>query len=299
MLNVWIGMCKGIKGLPRDLRDLGYQDFTIEYKFTNVHGEVVMPELIIGSEKLSHTILLEWKSGADFEDNQLRRYNGITHDDLVSKAFLEKNVCLFFNVCVLGKDEFKSRLEIGLDKGSFIFPFIVCSPNSMTLVKNSFDRKEVDSVFQPSLVIDLEIAPTNLIPYNEESSDWEIADVIMPHVISLMIKREPNFTLDSLCSETLRMWESIASEKQNQIKNKVERVVVEAAKNEFRRYIGRNKGLQSRTHSSTWDIKRNPLDVTSSRRSKEFKDLQKLQRSFIVGLKTGKRPAIQEDMFES
>ena len=39
MLNLWIGMCRGVVGLPRDLKSLGYQDKWIEYRFVNQDSE--------------------------------------------------------------------------------------------------------------------------------------------------------------------------------------------------------------------------------------------------------------------
>src|SRR5437660_1760886 len=86
LMNLFIGMCKGVAGLPRDLRNLGYGDKWIELRFVNAQGEQVVPELVIASRQLHHTILFEWKSGANMEADQLRRYAGVTTEDLRERA---------------------------------------------------------------------------------------------------------------------------------------------------------------------------------------------------------------------
>jgi len=299
MLNVWIGMCKGTRGLPRDLIDLGYQNFWIEYRFTNQEGDAIVPELIIGSERLGHTMLLEWKSGANLDDDQLQRYSKVSTADLVAKAFLKSSVCVTFDVTVVGKEKFVDRLKIGLTKGSHSFPLISVTPSYMALVLNSFKRSEPTSTFTPRLDVDLTVAPIGFVPFSEESELWEIAEIVMPHVVHLMMKREATFTLGDVCSQLLPVWKIMDDCKQGQVREKIKGVLVEASKNEFRRYIGRNRGLEGRTDGPTWEIKRNPLDLSSTKRSSEYKALQKLQKAFLKALKTGKRDPIQEDLFES
>lgn len=73
MLNLFIGLCKGVVGLPQDFRRLHYQEQAVELRFTNAQGEAVVPELIIASRAIHHTILFEWKSGANADADQLRR----------------------------------------------------------------------------------------------------------------------------------------------------------------------------------------------------------------------------------
>ena len=88
LMNLFVGMCKGLAGLPRDFRNLQYVDKWIELRFANTDQEQVAPELIVSSRRLNHTILFEWKSGPNLEADQLRRYSRVTQDDLSERAAL-------------------------------------------------------------------------------------------------------------------------------------------------------------------------------------------------------------------
>jgi hypothetical protein len=102
MLNLWIGLCRGEAGLPLDIRHLGYKHKWIELRFLNSHGEDVKPELIIASDRIGHTVLLEWKAGANTEQDQLRRYSGVDQQDLVQKVALTPVEASSHDTCVLG-----------------------------------------------------------------------------------------------------------------------------------------------------------------------------------------------------
>ncbi len=108
MLNLWIGLCRGVAGLPDALRKLGYEDKWIEYTFANQDIEKVCPDLIVASEQLGHTILLEFKSGANTEPDQLRRYSRVTQENLVT-AFISREAARNHDVSIVGRNEHGER----------------------------------------------------------------------------------------------------------------------------------------------------------------------------------------------
>src|SRR5207248_2279842 len=122
LMNALIGMTKGAAGLPRELRDVGYAARWIEFQFRNSAAELVRPELILASGQLSHALLFEWKSGANTEPDQLRRYSDVRPDDLRTKAFIGRNECTSHDVCVIGLAEFADRILIGIHNGGYRFP---------------------------------------------------------------------------------------------------------------------------------------------------------------------------------
>jgi hypothetical protein len=85
LMNLFVGMCKGVIGLPRDFRKLQYVDKWIELRFANVDQEQVAPELIVSSRLLNHTILFEWKTGPNFAADQLRRCSRVSRMTFVSE----------------------------------------------------------------------------------------------------------------------------------------------------------------------------------------------------------------------
>jgi len=297
MLNVWIGMCKGVKGLPRDLRMLGYQDYLIEYAFTNSDGSTVVPELVIGSEKVKHAVLLESKKGANTDTGQLDRYLKVTQHDLTTKAFLPIAVSGSHDVCLVGKEEHKDRLKIGL--GRYPFPLLIVRPDAISLELNNFKRDQLNRVFVPKLEISLTFAPTSFVPFNEESEDWEVAEKVIPYVIQQMFRREATILLEDACHQLITGWTRIAPDKKPQFRQKIALIFNEACKNEFRRFLQRTPGLKTGTRTQTWQIRNNPLDMSSHRRSREFKKLKSLQRQFIDALRTGRRTSVQEELFDN
>src|SRR5262245_33586821 len=102
MVNLWIGLCRGVSGLPRDLFDLGYEDRWIDHKFQNQDREVVNPDLMVASRDEANTLVLEFKSGANTDDDQLRKYARIAQDDLVRGAFIERNAATSHDIVVVG-----------------------------------------------------------------------------------------------------------------------------------------------------------------------------------------------------
>jgi hypothetical protein len=126
-MNLFIGMCKGVVGLPRNFRNLGYVDKWIELRFANSEQEQVTPELIVASRRIDHTILFEWKSGPNTEADQLRRYAGVTTADLRERAHLPPEETKAHDVAIIGRQEFAERFVIGIERGGYRFPVLLVS----------------------------------------------------------------------------------------------------------------------------------------------------------------------------
>jgi hypothetical protein len=299
MLNTWLGLCKGVRGLPRDLRDAGYQDFLIEYRFVNSTGETVVPELIIISEKIAHTVLLEWKSGNNTKPDQLKRYMSVTKNDLITKAMVPQNACSRHDTCVVGKEEHADRLTMGLSREQCPFPLLAVGRRSMRLVLNSFQVQVMNQLFGSGLSIDMSRVPMSFVPFNLESDLWEVAEAVMPYVVAHMTQRQPRILLREACRGVVSGWETFSAELKPQFESRVKEVLTEAARREFHAHLSRNKTIESKTQTPTWDIRRNPLDYSSTKRSTEYKRLVKLQEGFLEALRTGRKALLQDDLFES
>ena len=128
LLNVWIGMCRGWPGLPRQLREWGYADRWIDHRFPNQDREPVHPDLIIASEAKANTLLLEFKSGANADEDQLRRDSRVCSDDLVRGALMRPTETAGHDVVVIGYSDNAERLRIGLDAGPYPFPLLGVAP---------------------------------------------------------------------------------------------------------------------------------------------------------------------------
>lgn len=233
MLNLWIGLCRGAPGLPRDLRDLGYDAGAIEHQFKTGAKHAVQPELIAASEQIEHAILLETKQGRNVVAEQLDRYASVTSQDLVQRAKQPPDACKNWDVTILGRERHEGDLVKGLQQSGHSFPFLVATGTGLALKANQFSDARVTAVFQPELEVDFELVPT-FVPVDKESTDAEIAHVVLPLVLTYMKQRVPKISIALIAEGTCRLtWPVIGTAGQKDLRAAVKRVLQEAAKQEF------------------------------------------------------------------
>lgn len=296
MLNLWLGLCRAEAGLPSDIRELGYKDKWIEIKFSNSKGETVQPELILSSNLIGHTMLLEWKYGNNFDSDQIQRYSNINSDDLIGKALLSPAECQLHDICLVGRSEHFQRLQIGVNSNQCNFPLLLVSDDGIELKLNSFCLQQINQVFQPKLVIQNAFIPTQLIPFDIESEDWEIAERIIPVIITYISKGIPSFSLDQLAADVMPVWDTILSPNYKKpLKTRIRQIVNSACDFEFIAYLKRDK-REERINIPSWKIVYNASILPFDKRSQDYKKLANLHSQFIDALRTGKRAAIQGTM---
>lgn len=296
MLNLWIGMCRGVTGLPRDFTKKGYADKWIEHRFTNAEREEVVPELIIASSNAGHTLLFEWKSGGNLDSDQLRRYSKVTAEDLTEKAFLDQAAVERHDVAVVGKSDYADRLKTGIKQDNYAFPLLVVDEQGLKLVHNKFALDELTQIFSPLLSVDLAKAPTGFVPFDENSELWEVAECVIPMIIEYMSRRETRLLLDKLAGDAVPTWDIMGGRHRKSLRAKIFDVVEQAAKTHFRKYLRRNKAAEGRTKTKTWEIVSNPLDLQSDKRTREYRALLKGQKEFIQALAGKKEAVIQTEL---
>jgi hypothetical protein len=297
MLNLWLGLCRGDTGLPSDIRSLGYRDKWIEFAFSTKNGDKVNPELIITSFKTGHTILFEWKHGDNTDSDQLRRYSEVTSNDLNSKAAIPGNECKLHDVCLIGLSEHFERLQLGLTNSGLPFPLLVLTDEGIEKKLNSFVISDLNQVFNPKLAFNPSLIPTQLVPFDRESEDWEIAEHIMPNIVIYMITGEPSFSLDQLARDSMSIWNVVlAPFYKGELRNRIKRIVNAASDFEFRGYFQKDKKITHHIDSAVWKITYDATKLPFDKRSQESRKLKTLQTEFIHALQTGERKPHQANM---
>jgi len=277
MLNLWIGLCRGDIELPSGLRDLGYENHFIELPFNNEELERVCPDLIVTSEEMQHTILLEFKSGPNCNEDQLRRYSRISTEDLKTRAFVRSTAAGSHDVAIVGQSEHSERLITGVE--GYSFPLVVAETGGLVLILNSFQADETNEVFSPRLEIDWQRAPRGYVPVNAESESWEVGEVVIPQILSYMFERLPRVGLDVVCNDVCDLWSIMGTPGKNDFRSKVREVLRLASRQHFKEYFrwtGANSSLE---------IKKNPLELGTDKRSKAFRTLQRLHKQFLEHLR--------------
>jgi len=295
MVNLWIGLCKGVPGLPKDLRRLGYDVKGIEYPFANSNSRDVKPELTVVSDDLGHTILLECKSGANTDAEQLQRYADVKANDLTSKAFVSRRGAQSHDTLILGLPEHEMRLTRGISSANCNFPLVIARDDGLELVCNKFRPSELnDKVFSPKLAIPLDCQTLSFVPFDTESDLWVVADNVMPLLLEYMHKRETVVMLDKVCADMFQgLWTAIGGEQQKTLRNKMRSVLILASQKHFGRYLEVQSNSGQRGKTLTWDIRNNPLDLSTDKRRKEFRLLSRLQKQFIDSLRDNKEAKCQ------
>lgn len=296
LMNLFLGMCRGVAGLPRDLRHLGYSDKWIEYRFSNSLNQTVVPELILASRGLRHSLLLEWKSGPNTDADQLRRYSGVNSEDLRMKAMLTREESQSHDIVLIGQAEFSKRLVVAIDRDGHPFPVLVRSAEGLDTIRNRFRPDELDTVFRPRLALDWERIPTFLFPLDKDSEVWSFAELMIPKILEQMAQGAPRILLMQLAEAIVPCWSIVDRPYQHELEQKMVAVMNEACRREFRTYLRRNRAAEGRTHTPTWDIISNPLAEISDRRQREWKRMRSRQESLLQFLQTGEQIPEQEEL---
>ncbi len=274
-------MCKGTHGLPTTLHALGYIPEAVETTFSNSEDRNVSPDLIIASAQIHHTLVLEWKSGANTETDQLQRYSRIAPLDLIAKAYIHVNKCATHDVAIVGRDKHRETLPIGVQQGEYQFPVMVTTSQGMEIIYNEFSNVPTNSVFSP-LLVNWVTLPTTFFPLDADSDLWEFAEQAIPIVLEEMSNGVPSIALDDLGKKMFRgMWDRMRPDYRGLLKQKIQKVIDQASRGQFSKHLQRNTTARAVSQSLRWDVLENPLIGAADKRQKAWKAMLKKQETLI------------------
>lgn len=276
IVNLFVGLCRGSAGLPKVLRELGYEDRWIERQFTNQDRDRVHPEVVIASRLQRHTLLVEAKRGPNTDRDQLRRYARVEGGDLIERLFLAEEEAERHDVAVVGLHEYADRLRIALEEDGTRFPLLVADDEGLWLAVNEFSCEELTDVFRPRMHVRWDEVPMGWIPFDHDSELWEVAEVVIPRVIGRMVDREPRVGARSVC-DAVSSWSIIGTPQRRQMEARVLEVFREASAEEFREYFT--------VHDSDLVVVENPVDLEGATATQGFQKLQRLQGEFLHRLR--------------
>jgi len=275
MVNLIIAMCRGNPDVPSLLAGLGYTEFCIELQFANSENQAVRPEIIICSEDNGHTILWEWKSGGSLDQDQLRRYAGVTTEDMRERAHVPPGACESLDVALVVPDSKTIDCTRILEEWEFAFPLIEKAEDGICLVGNAFCVEELNGGLAAKLIINFGELPLHYVPFDSETPLWVYSGRVGQKLIEYMHKRVPRVILAELASEVIPAWSSVSPQQRGEYKAKLRDTLDDMAGHEFALFLRRNRGIAAMTGQPTWDILQNPLDEGHDKRTHVFKSLQK------------------------
>ena len=279
LLNLFFGMCRGSHGLPRSLHDLGYIPELVESTFANSEDRPVVPDIVIASAQIHHTVVFEFKSGANTEADQLQRYSVVVPNDLRAKALIHPAKCVTHDVAIIAKHEHRGTIPIGVVAGGYLFPVLVTTATGIEVAHGAFSSAPTDAVFRP-LVVDWATLPTTFFPLDADSELWEFAEKAIPYVLEDMAKGVPRIRLDELAAHMIPLWTRMSPTYQTQIKDKIREVMNHAAQVEFSNHLERAPA-GGVIHAPHWNVIENPLVGAADKRQRAWKAMAKKHQSLI------------------
>ena len=94
MTNTFIALCKRIKDVPVSLRNLAYEIDGIESEFAIGNNKKCNPDIVVSSSKTKHSMILEFKGGANVPDEQKQKYSVINKDICAIMLLFPLNVLI-------------------------------------------------------------------------------------------------------------------------------------------------------------------------------------------------------------
>ena len=110
LMNKFIGLCHDTVSWPNILRQLGYKVQLVEQTISLKSAEKIVPDVVAVSERLSHAIVADCKSGNNIDAKQDCRYLQLTPGDLTYVTVHDTNQ-LTHIVCYVDNDSNHTALE--------------------------------------------------------------------------------------------------------------------------------------------------------------------------------------------
>lgn len=289
MSNLWIGLCRRDPGLRSDIWDLGYRPVWVDQRFPNRSMQMVVPDLLIASESQAHSVLFEWKSGSNADEDQLERYDDLEDPTWANAASVSPAAGASHCICIGGKPDNAERLQIGMDAISPDFPLIARVDDGLELVRGAFHAAGLAALFTPVFNFDWDMAPTQYLPIDGESEVWEVGEQIVPRLLGAMRDRRPTILIDELCSATCPItWSMMGQTAKDQLRARVTQFLTEAARRELRDFIEFAAGRVR--------FRQNPYDAPPKQRSAALRRLSGSQRRLISRLAAAQVGVIQLEL---
>jgi len=281
-------MAFGSPDLPSVLVECGYTCHSIEQTFPVGVNKVVNPEIILCSDEEKHTLIIEAKSGANLNENQLARYALIPSVQLVQVAQVSSEAGTTYNLLIVGQEPHLARLSLGSSKVPDANRVLsVTVEEGIRKIENSFVPAKLDAEFVPTLPVNWEVVPNNFLPVDRESELWEFAEQTIPEVVAAILRGEPEISVEELAVSFIKHWNFISLAYRADLKERIYNVLKIAAQNRFSEFVSFKQKGKSK-HRMTLTI---PPALSSSRPKLRAR-LQRQLRLLMTDLKSPQIPFV-------
>lgn len=238
-------MCRIDNKWPHYFYDMGYGVKWIEYPFTCHTGETVVPDLVITSDIQNNCILFESKSGNNIENEQAKRYMKVEPEDIVTKLHVDTKGGKkpSKDITYLCFSEATINIVQQLDSLDAKFPVLEMSTDLVKLANNHFSVEQLNKDLSKGIYIDRNKIPMGYFPFDEESSNSEIAPYVVRTLIAFARQNKPQFTSDEITRDIIgSLWEHFGDLKKKNLEHKVSSILGKAKVKELRDFLKKSEG---------------------------------------------------------
>lgn len=292
LLNAFLALRFRQPGFPTCLSDLGYLVQSIGVTILLSDGTKVVPDVIASRRDPDMTLLVEVKGGGTPDGEQLSRMLRVSATDLRDLAHLPIREPATHKICVvyLCNEEHRTAFAEAVGhRGAAIIGF---DGSRFRTSGAALADADLASCLARAEVPDSAI-PINLIPYDADSPEEEVARAVIPHIVEAMIQGTGRISPDLIVSRTHHLArDAMAStgsgSELSGIVNRVKTVLEKLGSGEFAEWLERIP------KQPQWSFRKAlPADAT---RTREYQRLLRASERYLDAVGSGK--AVQLDLLE-
>ena len=171
-MNKFIGLCNNTDKWPPIMYGMGYRIQLVEQKIS-MDGGIVTPDVVAMSNRLSHAVVVDCKSGTNIDSKQDRKYKCIMPRHLFGWLDIKERHRFKCTVCYATNDSNYDKLSAHTE-----LPFVVFSTMFIE-GKGNFGHPDLDRVLHQQTSIATKYEPTLLYPFSLDDNEY----LILRHVI--------------------------------------------------------------------------------------------------------------------
>jgi len=229
LINKMIGLTKRLKDWPSTLNTLGFNLILIEPTFNVANGGgIIRPDLFLSSKKLTHSLIIECKSGETLDkhsEKQLRKYSMVKAEDVMHRANVYDPKKLTVEVCFAINHS--NKILAKKINNNYSFPILIFSDKKL-YKENTFKHPKLDEVFSSEIPL-TDYPPTSFYPFSDDEEDSLISLYVFRKLLALALKQsyknEMEVDINSLLKSIHPCWDHIHDKKKNEILKRVSEIL--------------------------------------------------------------------------
>lgn len=225
LMNKFIGLCSNTSDWPSVMYKMGYRIELIEQKISMETGSVT-PDVVVMSNRLSHAVVVDCKSGNNIDHKQDYKYKSVTFKDLSAWVDIKERSRFKHTACYVVNDSNYDKLIAHTE-----LPFVIFGEASFR-GQGNFGHADLDRTLcrRTSLVRRRE--PTAFYPFSINDDEHLILRHVLYGLILWINKNQPQSYSDLTKNKTLidllkiihPHYKRMSEKHRNDLRNKVKKV---------------------------------------------------------------------------